>query len=255
MSTLPEQISAARKAQLEAQMDFFQNLTAKSLESVQKILALNLSASRASMEKSSSTVAQLLTVKDPRDLFALTNTSQASLQGMLAYSRELFAIATGTGAALSGATVKVAAEVAPEVRPEVAHEVAHEIARAAAPVKEAVEQEQAAQELQEWTEPEPAAAELIAPVTDPEPALEESMSAPVAPPEAETTPIAKAVSKVASKSVAAKPAAAPVPAVKKATVVTGIKPVDATPPPASAKAALSQPQQQDVPAAKAKKRK
>ena len=245
MSTLPEQFSAVRKSQVEAQLNFFQNFTAKSLESVQKIIALNLSVSRASMEKSSAAVAQLLTVKDPRDLFALTNNTQESLNGMLAYSRELIAIASGTGAALADTAMKAAPEL--------------DVALAL--VKDTVEEVQAA--AQEWTEPEPAVAaqaaatEFVAPVAEPEPAAVEAATAtPAAPPEAEVTPIAKAVSKVANKAVAAKPAAAPVPAAKKTTVVTGLKPVEASPPPApvSGKPAIAQ-QQLDLPAAKSKKRK
>lgn len=247
MSTLPEQFSAVRKSQVEAQLNFFQNFTARSLESVQKIVALNLSVSRASLEKSSAAVAQLLTVKDPRDLFALTNNTQQSLNGMLAYSRELIAIASGTGAALAETAVKAAPE----------------LDLALALVQDSVEEVQAA--AQEWTEPEPdvaahaAAAEFVAPVAEPEPepvAIETITATPAAPPAAEVTPIAKAVSKVATKAIAAKPAAAPVPAAKKTTIVTGITPVEASPPPApvSGKPAIAQ-QQLDLPAAKSKKRK
>lgn len=244
MSTLPEQFSAVRKSQVEAQLNFFQSFTARSLESVQKIIALNLSVSRVSMEKSSAAVAQLLTVKDPRDLFALTNNTQESLNGMLAYSRELMSIASGTGAALADTAMKAAPEL--------------DVALAL--VKDAVEEVQAAPE---WTEPQPevvpeiAVAEFVAPVAEPEPvAIETATAAPAAPPEAEVTPIAKAISKVAAKPTPAKPAAAPIPAVKKATVVTGIKPVEASPPPApvSGKPAVAQ-QQLDLPAAKSKKRK
>jgi phasin family protein len=235
MSTLPEQFSAVRKSQVEAQINFFHNFTARSLESVQKMIALNLSVSRASMEKSSAAVTQLLTVKDPRDLLALTNNSQESLNGMLAYSRELFAIATGTGVALADAAVK------------------------AVPELKAASLAQVKPEAQPWTEPAPAAAEFVAPVAEPEPVQAAAMTAtPAAPPEAQAKPIAKAVGKVASKAVAAKPAAAPVAAATKdaPTVVTGIKPVEASPPPApvSGTPAIAQ-QQLDLPAAKSKKKK
>jgi len=100
MSTLPEQFSAVRKSQVEAQLAFFQNWTTKAVESAEKIIALNLSTTRASMEKSSAAVRQLFTAKDPRDLFALTAQSQENFDGLLAYSRELFSIASGTQAAL-----------------------------------------------------------------------------------------------------------------------------------------------------------
>ncbi len=234
MSTLPEQFSAVRNSQVEAQIHFFQTVTARSLESVQKLIALNLSVSRASMEKSSAALAQLLTVKDPRDLFALTNNSQDSFNGMLAYSRELFAIATGSGAALADAAVKAV----PELK--------------AAPLA------QARPETQTWAEAA-SAADFVAPVAEAEVTQAATVTAtPAAPPEAEPKPIAKAIGKVASKAVAARPAAAPVAAAAEVapTIVTGLKPVEASPPPApvSGKPAIAQ-QQLDLPAAKTRKKK
>jgi len=100
MSTLPEQFSAARKSQVEAQLALFQNLTAKAVEGAEKIIALNLSTTRASIEKSSAAVRQLFTARDPRDLFALTTQSQENFDSLMAYSRELFSIASGTQAAM-----------------------------------------------------------------------------------------------------------------------------------------------------------
>jgi phasin family protein len=177
MSTLPEQFSAVRKSQVEAQINFFQNYSAKSLESMQKMFALNLSVSRASLEKSTAAVTALLSVKDPRDLLALTNNSQENFNGLLAYGRELFAIATG--AALANAAVAAT----PAVHTPALKIAAPEAAAFSAPEVQA--------------EPE---AEPVAIVAAPEVAL------PV-----EEKPIAKAVSKVASTPLIAKPVAAPVP--------------------------------------------
>ncbi len=237
MSTLPEQFSAVRMAQLEAQINFFQNFTARSLESVQQLVALNLSASRASMEKSSAAVAQLLTVKDPRDLFALTNKTQESFNGLLAYSRAFAAIATGTGAALAEAAVKTV----PDLK---------------APALVLVTPDEPAS-VEPTTAGDAPVAEFVAPVAEPEPVAEPAViaaAAPVAPPEAEVKPIAKALSKV-TKSAAAQPASAPL-ASAKPVVVTGIKPVDAAPPhaPVSGTPTLAQ-QQLDLPTAKSKKKK
>jgi phasin family protein len=231
MSTLTEQFSAARKSQVEAQINFFQNYTAKAFESAQKIVALNLSVSRASMEKSSAAVVELLAAKDPRDLFALTTRTQESIDSLLAYNRALIAIAASTGAALAAKPVEAVAESK---------------APALALVK---------------PEPEPqaevAAPELVAPVAEPEavpPPVAVVTAAPAAPPEVAAKPIAKAVSKAAPKAVAAKPAAAPVPeAAAKPIAVSGIKPVEAAPP-VPGKAAVAQ-QQLDLPPAKSKKKK
>lgn len=100
MSTLPEQLSAVRKSQVEAQLAFFQNFTSKAVEGAEKLIALNLNTTRASLEKSSAAVRQLIAAKDPRDLLALTTQSQENFDTLLAYGRELFSIATGAQAAL-----------------------------------------------------------------------------------------------------------------------------------------------------------
>ncbi len=235
MSTFTEQISAVRKSQVEAQLNFFQNFTAKAVESAQKIMALNLSVSRASMEKSSAAMADMLTAKDPRDLFALTKRTQESIDTILAYNRELVAIATGAAAE------NVAA--ADESKPALA-------LVKAAPAAPTVPTEA--------FEPAPPVAAFVAPVAEPEIAAPPVATAtPAAPPEAAATPIAKAAGKVVSKTVAAKPAAAPIEADSaKPVVVKGIKPVDATPPsaPVAGKPAIAQ-QQLDLPAAKTKKKK
>ncbi|MEJ7806202.1 MAG: phasin family protein [Telluria sp.] len=244
MSTLPEQISAASKSQVETQMHFFQNVAAKALESTQKILAFNLAVSRASIEKSSAAMADLFGAKDPRDLFALTKRAQESIDGLMAYNRELVAIATGASTALVQEAVEVVAD---------AKAPARALAKPA-PVPEAAAPEAATPEL--------VAPAFVAPVAEPEVAALAAVTAtPAAPPEAKAKPIAKAVSKVATKAVAAKPAAAPVPApapADKPVLVTGIKPVEATRPPApvSGKPVVAQQQQQlDLPAAKTKKKK
>ena len=224
MSTLTEQFSAARKSQVEAQINFFQNYTAKAFESAQKIIALNLSVSRASMEKSSAAVVELLAAKDPRDLFALTHRTQESIDNLLAYNRELMAIAAGAGAALAAAPVPATAESK---------------APALALVK---------------PEPQVAAPAFVAPAAEPEVAAPAAVTA--APPEAQVKPIAKAVAKAAPKAAAAKPAAAPIPApAAKPLAVSGIKPVAATPPPAPVSGKPAAQQQLDLPAAKSKKKK
>ena len=241
MSTLMEQLSAVRKSQVETQLNFFQNFTARAVESAQKIVALNLNLSRASMEKSSAAMTELLSAKDPRDLFALTKRTQETVDSLLAYNRELLAITTGSSAAL----VQTALAATPSV-PALPQAFAPEAAAAAA--AEAPKPAAALDPVLEVP-----VAEFVAPVAEPEvaapaPALPET--------QAKVTPMAKAVSKVASKPVAVKPTAAPVPAANKPVVVTGIKPVDAAPPPApvSGKPALAQ-QQLELPTAKAKKKK
>lgn len=200
MSTLPEQFSAARKTQVEAQINFFQNYAAAAVENAEKIFALNLSTTRASMEKSSAAVRQLLSVQDPRDLLSLTTQTQQNFETLLAYGRQLFNIAASSQAAL----LKQAAPIV-------------------APPADA--------------EPEAPAARPAKPVLVPEAkATPVPKAAPVDAPAVKPKPIAKAAAKVAAvKPAPAKPAAAPIPAAAAPVVVTTLKAVEAAPPAAEPK--------------------
>jgi phasin family protein len=109
MTTLPEQFSEARKLQLEAQFNFLQTYTSKAFESVEKIIALNFDASRASLDKSSALVRQLMSAKDPRDLFAFTKQTQFQFDSVLAYGNQLFGIVA------AAAPAKAPAPPAPSV--------------------------------------------------------------------------------------------------------------------------------------------
>jgi len=93
----PEQLAAAQKANLETLF----GLTQKAFEGVQKLVDLNLEATRAVLADQAKNAQDLLSVKDAQELLAL----QASLvqplaEKSLAYSRQLYEIASGTGAAL-----------------------------------------------------------------------------------------------------------------------------------------------------------
>jgi phasin family protein len=92
MSTFPEQFSEARKSQLDAQFDIIRTIAATAFDNVEKIFALNFDASRASIEKSSALMRQMMAVKDPRDLFAMTSHGQSQFDSVVAYGRQLFSI-------------------------------------------------------------------------------------------------------------------------------------------------------------------
>jgi len=200
MSTLPEQFSAARKTQVEAQINFFQNYAATAVDNAEKIFALNLSTTRASMEKSSAAVRRLLSVQDPRDLLSLTTQTQQNFETLLAYGHQLFSIASDSQAALLK-------QAAPVVAPPVDAEPEAPAARPAEP--------------------------MLAPEAKATPAPK---AAPADVPAAKSKPIAKAAAKVAAlKPAPAKPAAAPIPAAAAPVVVTTLKAVEAAPPAAEPK--------------------
>jgi phasin family protein len=90
-----EQILASQKASLETLF----GLTTRAFEGVEKLVELNLTASKAALAEAAGTTQNILTVKDAQELLAL----QASLfqplaEKTAAYSRHLYDIAAGTGA-------------------------------------------------------------------------------------------------------------------------------------------------------------
>ncbi len=100
MFSIPEQFSAATKSQLEAQLKILNNFATKAFEGAQKVIALNLSTTKASVEKSSAAARELLEAKDPQEFFAKSTARVPNLDGLFAYNRELFSIASKTQAEL-----------------------------------------------------------------------------------------------------------------------------------------------------------
>lgn len=95
MTSITEQLSAVRQSQWDAQLDIFRRLSSRALDSTEQLIALNLKASRASMEQAAGTVKHLLDAKDARDLFAVGSSAQGQWQQLFDYGRELLGIATG----------------------------------------------------------------------------------------------------------------------------------------------------------------
>lgn len=90
----PEQMLAAQKANIETLF----GLTQKAFEGLERMLELNMQATRAALADTSSNTQALMSVKDAQELLAL----QASLMQPLAektatYSHQLYEIAAGTG--------------------------------------------------------------------------------------------------------------------------------------------------------------
>ena len=90
-----EQVLAAQKANIETLF----GLTTKAFEGVEKLVELNVTASKAALAEAAGTTQAILSVKDAQELLAL----QASLfqplaEKTAAYSRHLYDIASVTGA-------------------------------------------------------------------------------------------------------------------------------------------------------------
>ncbi len=102
-----EQVMASQKASVETLL----GLTSKAFEGVEKIVELNLSASKAALAESGDTAKALLSAKDAQELLALqSGLFQPLAEKTAAYSRHLYDIATGSAADFGKAFEGQAAE-------------------------------------------------------------------------------------------------------------------------------------------------
>src|SRR5690349_9396433 len=99
MFTVPEQFSAATKANFEAQLALITSLSNKAFEGAEKLVSLNMSAAKASLEESTVAAKQLIAAKDPQEFFTLASSqAQPSAEKALAFSRQLTSIFSSTQA-------------------------------------------------------------------------------------------------------------------------------------------------------------
>jgi phasin family protein len=90
-----EQILASQKASLETLF----GLTTRAFEGVEKLVELNMTASKAALAEAAGATQTILTVKDAQELLALqASMFQPLAEKTSAYSRHLYDIAAGTGA-------------------------------------------------------------------------------------------------------------------------------------------------------------
>jgi len=95
MALTADQLIAAQKANLETLF----GLTTKAFEGVEKIVELNLTASKAALGEAAGTAQAALEVKDVQEFLALqASLMQPMAEKAAAYSRHLYEIAQGTGA-------------------------------------------------------------------------------------------------------------------------------------------------------------
>ena len=201
MFPLPEQLSSAAKSQWETQLQLFSTLSHQAFDGAEKIIALNLDASKAAIARTADTAQHLLAAHDAREFLSYsTSQAQPGIESVLAYSRQLFGIASSTQAQLLEAAKTRLATASPAAAAPVPVEVQ---------VEAIVEVPVAAPVVAPEPEPAPAPAAVLAPVAEPEPAA----PAPAPLPLAATLPIA-----------ASAPAAiAPPPAKVAATVKAPVK--------------------------------
>lgn len=258
MTSLPEQFSAARQAQLDNSFKLIRSFSDQALDRTSRVLALQLQASRATVEQSSQAMHQLLAARDPRDLLALGSQSQQHLSTMLDYSRELLSIATSGMSIPMLRAAALPAQAAPDAAPQQAALPAMAPAEATQVAAEAFERIGADTASVTAAAAESAAESVAAPqVADASPAAT-GTAAPQAPgfslpgdtsaeagsvelvtsdvePDAAPTTIAKATSEALDAPFAPPhPVAASVPVEVAVEIeLPKVEPVEATPPPAA----------------------
>jgi phasin family protein len=103
----PEQVMASNKAAVETLF----GLTTKAFEGIEKLVELNVTASRAALDEVATHTKSVLSVKDAQELLALqAGLLQPLAEKTAAYSRHLYDIATGTTGEFSKAFEGQAAE-------------------------------------------------------------------------------------------------------------------------------------------------
>lgn len=86
-------------------IDAYFTLSRKAFEGVEKLVELNLSVARATLQESATLAKDLLAIKDPQELFAFQSAQlQPNAEKLASYSRHLYDIATQTQAEFSRLT-------------------------------------------------------------------------------------------------------------------------------------------------------
>src|ERR1700704_121550 len=116
MFSFQDQFSAATKSHFEAQMALINTLTSKAFEGVEKVIELNLNATKASMEEYAATAKQLSTVKDAQEFTTLAaSQAQPTADKAVAYSRHLAGILASTQSEFTKAAEEQIAETSRKV--------------------------------------------------------------------------------------------------------------------------------------------
>lgn len=111
MFTNTEQFSTASKASIEANLALFASLYNKAFEGFEKVVDLNLTAAKSSLEDGTAAARQLLAAKDAQEFLSLAAAqAQPNMEKAIAYGRHLANIASGVQAEFSKAAEAQIAE-------------------------------------------------------------------------------------------------------------------------------------------------
>jgi phasin family protein len=112
MTFTPEQLMAAHKANVET----FFGVAEKAFQGVEKLVELNVQATRSTFSEFAQTTSAALAARDPQELFALqSGMLQPATEKATAYSRHVYEILAGANAELAKATEASMAETQKKV--------------------------------------------------------------------------------------------------------------------------------------------
>ena len=93
----PDQLSTAARTHLSSQLGFATSMTESMIETMEKLMGLNLQAARASLDMTLGSAQQLMGTKDPQDFMRVSsNQLQPHADIVVTYVRHLSNIASGT---------------------------------------------------------------------------------------------------------------------------------------------------------------
>lgn len=99
MFPLQDTFAQAAKAGFENNVNLYLTLTGKTLESVEKLVTLNLTAVKASMEESSATAHQIFSAQNPQEFLSVVGAqAKPTFDKAMAYNGHLANIASSTQA-------------------------------------------------------------------------------------------------------------------------------------------------------------
>jgi phasin family protein len=97
MNPMSDQMSAATKAQIESQIELLNTLTARTVDSIEKIIALNVTATKSTIDDATARMNQALQSKSPQEALAgAQGQAQPAAEKVMAYSRNLAEIVSTT---------------------------------------------------------------------------------------------------------------------------------------------------------------
>lgn len=99
-----DKLSASAKASLEANLAIYATLTGKTLESVEKLVRLNMAAAKATLEESAAAANQVMGARTPQECLAHVQAqAKPNLDKAISYGSQFFGIVSGVQSELSAA--------------------------------------------------------------------------------------------------------------------------------------------------------